>query len=561
LVSVWIIFLLAVSYQPTTDLAGKLENLKNIQSFEERGKIAVELKKNKSKLDDEIKNILEARKCYFFAKNDNTIKIAYKVKLKFSDGMADFVQNVFTKLAYPFVYQGAFYRNETMANDYKYLFGYRFGESSHYKDPYKAVSLVSRNTTVKTDYQGLLATISIEEEYESINKYSFLSEEVVYEFSLPQNSVITDLKLGPNFEFDGLIAPKGAAKKVYHREISRRKDPAVLEQTGPRQYRLRVFPIPGKRDAKTLGGKNQKVKFSYVAELTSQGYPLPVYTKEKSIVIDEHTEKHYYLDGKNVDYYVDDSFIKKTSKSDTKNKCGLSIPISIKTPQSDSVSAYLVPYNAMRETAHIYECDEYTGINVVNSLKGAKFAILYDVSHSNKDSSFWGDFIKLLSSEKSLIENNIIDLYLFNDTLSKSVRIDSDWIKNPRNIIYFGESNWINQINKIDNQYDFIVIATTNADILDKNINLDIKNKIPLYIIHKDNKVPAYPEEVSNYILQNNGKVASSLRDALTNYALSKQIGKKKPAIVISPLDRGVRFLSLHIRRGTTTFTMRLTLI
>src|SRR5207302_1610841 len=40
------------------------------------------------------------------------------------------------------------------------------------------------------------------------------------------------------------VAPRGAAQKVYRREVQRRTDPALLEQIGPRQYRLRAFPIP-----------------------------------------------------------------------------------------------------------------------------------------------------------------------------------------------------------------------------------------------------------------------------------------------------------------------------
>ena len=39
------------------------------------------------------------------------------------------------------------------------------------------------------------------------------------------------------------MAPRGAAQAVYRNEVRRRLDPALLEQIGPRQYRLRVYPV------------------------------------------------------------------------------------------------------------------------------------------------------------------------------------------------------------------------------------------------------------------------------------------------------------------------------
>jgi hypothetical protein len=43
--------------------------------------------------------------------------------------------------------------------------------------------------------------------------------------------------------FAYMIAPRGAAQSVYQRQFVMQIDPALLEQIGPRQYRLRVFPI------------------------------------------------------------------------------------------------------------------------------------------------------------------------------------------------------------------------------------------------------------------------------------------------------------------------------
>ncbi len=563
-VFVWIVSLCIISYQPNESLyLEKLKKLSAVQTFEEKEIIARELVPKEKIIKREIENISSARKRYIIAKDYSGLKESYKKTFGFSDEMAGFVQNVFTGLAYPFVYQGVFddnYYNDEfsmaksarasiiMSDDfrgrgfgrqsvlnknYEYLFGHSLNDYN--PSPINNVNLVSRMARATSDYQGLLATVSIEEEYMNA---TWGNQEVVYEFSLPANSAIIDLKLGPNLEFDGVVAPRGAASKVYQQELTRRRDPALLEQTGPRQYRLRVFPIPGKDDKTTLGGKNQKVKFSYVTELTSQGYPLPVYSKKQNVEIGTGTKVSYYLDNNRITSNVDSSFIKSASTQNISNNlCNLSSPISLKSQQNENISAQIIPYNAINETIDGYKCDKNSGVDLISSLKGSKFAILYDVSSDNKGNSFLDDFKKTLLSEKTLLEDNIIDLYLFNDLLSEKKKITLDWVNNSENIAYFGKGDWINAIKKIDAQYDFIIIIASNSDMPKEASNLDIKNTPPLYIIHKDNKVPAYPIKISNYLVQGGGDVVSSFKDALTQYTLSRQLRKREYAdyVAFSP--------------------------
>lgn len=60
-------------------------------------------------------------------------------------------------------------------------------------------------------------------------------------------AVLTGVWLGnspdPNARFPFQVAPRGAAQAVYRNETRVIRDPALLEQIGPRQYRLRIFPI------------------------------------------------------------------------------------------------------------------------------------------------------------------------------------------------------------------------------------------------------------------------------------------------------------------------------
>lgn len=83
--------------------------------------------------------------------------------------------------------------------------------------------------------------------YEVYENRTFAREEVVYYFSLPESAVITGVWLGnsPMREdrFVYQVAPRGAAQATYRNEVQRNVDPALVEQIGPRQYRLRAFPV------------------------------------------------------------------------------------------------------------------------------------------------------------------------------------------------------------------------------------------------------------------------------------------------------------------------------
>lgn len=81
--------------------------------------------------------------------------------------------------------------------------------------------------------------------HEVYSNQTGLRQEVVYYFSLPETAVITGVWLGDENgkQFNYRVAPRGAAQQVYQEQVQRNVDPALVEQIGPQQYRLRVFPI------------------------------------------------------------------------------------------------------------------------------------------------------------------------------------------------------------------------------------------------------------------------------------------------------------------------------
>jgi putative PEP-CTERM system integral membrane protein len=514
----WLLIVFFISYQPNAKYIEKLEKVKEAQTFEDRSMLVSELIPKKSKIDKELENIYKARNKYIFDKNEESLENAYENNLKLGNTASALIQKLFTGLAYPFVYQGSFDSQGIARNNYEYVFDHKFGYTSNASQANNAL-LISKTIRAKTDYKDLLAIITVEEEYQNMTNNN---QEVVYEFSLPENSAVIDLKLGPNLEFSGVIAPRGAAGKVYERELTKRRDPALLEQTGPRQYRLRIFPIPGKNDRSTLGGKNQKVSFTYATDLTSQGYSLPVYSKKQNIKTYDLAKISYYINDKYIT--SDDNFINDFSIANYQNLCNLPKIAPADNEENMIIADRLVPYNSIKEIDDIYNCEKEDGISLANSLKNSKIAIYYDASFDNRENKFLEEFVAMLKSENNLLDNNTIDFYLFNDVLDQKRKIDKQWLKDYGNFLYFGKGNWISHINKIESDYDFAVIITSSADISMQGEVLKKENKIPIYLIHKDNKVPPYPAEASSYILQSGGKVAVNFNDAASHYILSQKL-------------------------------------
>jgi putative PEP-CTERM system integral membrane protein len=110
----------------------------------------------------------------------------------------------------------------------------------------REVHLVNQDVTINE--HGDWADIELHEVYQ--NQTTEL-QEAIYYFSLPESAVITGLWLGDTPEKAQAnafqVAPRGAAQAVYREQTRVQKDPALVEQIGPRQYRLRVYPVPRMR--------------------------------------------------------------------------------------------------------------------------------------------------------------------------------------------------------------------------------------------------------------------------------------------------------------------------
>jgi putative PEP-CTERM system integral membrane protein len=109
--------------------------------------------------------------------------------------------------------------------------------------------------------------------------------EILVHFALPESAVVTGLWMGESADRAAahrfVVAPRGAARAVYRSEVERRVDPALLEQVGPLQYRLRVFPIP----ALEYQGPTPEVHvwLRYRALARDGRWPLPTLLEKRNV--------------------------------------------------------------------------------------------------------------------------------------------------------------------------------------------------------------------------------------------------------------------------------------
>jgi putative PEP-CTERM system integral membrane protein len=134
--------------------------------------------------------------------------------------------------------------------------------------------------------------------YEVYQNQTWERQEVVTYFSLPESAVVTGLWLGNSDDRDARfayrVAPRGAAQAAYRNEVRRRIDPALVEQIGPRQYRLRIFPVEPRRriwdggpdESVVEAGPPLHMWLTYRVMAEGDAWPLPQLAEKRSVYWD-----------------------------------------------------------------------------------------------------------------------------------------------------------------------------------------------------------------------------------------------------------------------------------
>ncbi len=142
---------------------------------------------------------------------------------------------------------------------------------------------------------GDWAEFELHEEYQN---QSGTRQEVVYYVTLPESAVITGVWLGESDDRDARavyrVSPRGAAQQIYRQEVRRNIDPALVEQIGPRQYRIRVFPIEPR------GMDYQTRDFGLTSVSLRQGPPLHLWLTWNVMAHEDGWTMPYLAEKRNV---------------------------------------------------------------------------------------------------------------------------------------------------------------------------------------------------------------------------------------------------------------------
>lgn len=392
------------------------------------------------------------------------------------------------------------------------------------------VTLVKRSVSAEPLENGVFARITIEDEF--VNT-SGTEEEVIQEFSLPTDAVIVGLDLGPDLEFPGIVAPRGAALRTYEQQLIRRRDPALLEQVGPRQYRLRVFPIPTATDP-TFQGKNQKVRFSYITSSNKDGYALPVYSKYVNQNI-QTAQLRATLANTQVPYAIGDTVLKNSdfvfiqSPLCQAQRTGVA---------SGALQGQRITFVATPETALFCTGNEYK----IKEKK--KIAVFYDASY---DSTNKRDIQPLLNDIAAKKGEATIDMYFFNTTRSSAVRFE-DVEERYTPFVYFGKQSFDALLNNLPQGYDrgVIVLSGMPSGMVPESL---IHSPYPLVIVHEDGVIPAYTREWMLALIAANVRVFANTAEALSTLAQTPT----NTTIAVFPGYRLEQQADIAAREFTTT--------
>jgi putative PEP-CTERM system integral membrane protein len=474
---------------------------------------------------------------------NNHIRLMY-AGLQAPDWLAVGLQNAYNGLMSPFLYKGEANDAQRAEKLYAEFFdtSIQKGEqatinhalqSTHNRDEAKAGALNLNERKVWLRSQDLTVTeqsdwaeVELHEVYENQTPEN---QEVLYYFTLPESAVVTGLWLGDTGDrakrFPHVVSPRGAAQKVYNQQVRRQVDPALLEQVGPRHYRLRAFPIPvklraGERFTEVQRPTEMHLWLTYKVLWQEKGWALPVLGEKRNIFWTGATKRT--RNGQSVN--VGDNWLEAYRPA----------------THSASLKVHAVDLMGDRVTAQLFSERDYT------LPKNQRFAVLLDSSYSMAtqrqavQQTF--DWLKQQGFANNRMEDNDADLYITAATGAKPRRIDDLSQFNLSKIPFYGTlqpKEMLRQFDQLrgDTRYDGILLVTDAGSYELANDKKELPKVIaPLWFVHLGAFSPAYDDTTLKAIQDSGGGVATQVSEVLQRLATQTALGSD----VISVVDNYV---------------------
>lgn len=369
----------------------------------------------------------------------------------------------------------------------------------------RVVALARQEVTIKPD--GDWAEVTLYERYENATAED---QEIVYQFSLPESAVFTELWLGEagladRYRF--VVSPRGAAQQVYQQEleraqVTRAEDPALLEQVGPRQYRLRIFPIPRRQWLGRPGITH--LWMTYRVAQQDGTWPLPQLTEKRNLYWTSKTERLRL--GQNLQN-PEDVWYEAAIPAAT--------PATPQAHQAMLAEGYSVTATPMKEVA-------------TPALANQRLAIVIDTSRSMSDRT--AELDQAMQTLGAIARTNTLDWYITSAAGVSPQKLAA--VPSPQELSFYGNLSLTDQLAQWDGlrtgaEYDAVFVLTDAGNYeLEEDAATVPELSGALWLVHLGGEVPtAYTDELQQRLTASQGGVSSTLAEAINRFATEQQTG------------------------------------
>ncbi len=364
---------------------------------------------------------------------------------------------------------------------------------------------------------GDWAEIELHETYEN---QTFDLQEVFYYFSLPESAAVTGVWLGETDDrarrFPFQISTRGAAQQVYKNQVQQRVDPALLEQVGPQNYRLRVYPVLAK-------GQPMHMWMTYKVLNQDGNWPLPHLNEQRNVYWNRST--------------------KRTIGNQAIAGAGEWLPRSIAAAKSAPKVHQLTLPNGSNIIAKPFDPKGYS------LPKNQRLAIVLDGSYSmNAHRREVANTIEWLRA--NILPHNQLDLYLTASNPQQAQSLPLTGFK-PDKAIFYGNieaQQMLGQFQSLsqaaaNSKYDAIVAITDRGSYeLTTDRNQGQSMSAPLWMVHLDGLPHAYDDATLASIQSSGGSISTNIKTVMERIATLPSLGEGTS--LLSVVDNYAWFLS-----------------
>jgi putative PEP-CTERM system integral membrane protein len=353
--------------------------------------------------------------------------------------------------------------------------------------------------------------------YEVYENKTTTQQEVIYYFNLPESAVLTGVWLGNSADreerFAYRVAPRGAAQAVYRNETHIQKDPALLEQIGPRQYRLRVYPVLPLRVTWDEDRSRQIVQDSpplymwltYRVLADGNTWPMPQLAVKRNV-------------------YWDGGTLRMANGEKTTQASDAWLPEAIPASQAVQPMAHRVDFASGQSVVAVPAAQ----VQLPGLPAGVHMAVVLDRSRSMADHA--AQVTQALALLKgSLDPSSQVDVYL----TSSPYRGEEPQISpldevDPQNILYFGGQDPAELLAQFEElrgarRYDAILVLTDGGGYeLGPSTAKISAPDAPVWMVHMGSNIPlGYDDQTLEAVQASGGGVVGELDQALSRLAVS----------------------------------------